>query len=130
MSLGEKIKNLRNAKGLTQIGFANQFQISNGTIAMWETNKRQPDINTLCKISNFFDVSVDYLVGNTDDPRKASAWTDEEKKFGVGNHGAKLSNDEWEVIELFSELKRVCGDTAVNAVKTIISTFIEQKEKG
>jgi transcriptional regulator with XRE-family HTH domain len=54
-------------------------------------------------------------------------FTEEEKVLGVGNHGTKLSNEEWEWLELYSLLKENCSPETVNAVKTLISTFIEQK---
>lgn len=63
MSLGERIKELRKNRKLTQIEFAKLFQISNGTIAMWETDKRQPDFNTLQKLADYFGVTTDYLLG-------------------------------------------------------------------
>ena len=63
MTLGERIKRLRNNMGLTQMTFAKSFQVSNGAVAMWETNKRQPDNDTLSKLADFFGVSVDYLLG-------------------------------------------------------------------
>ncbi len=63
MSVGEIIKSLRKNKSLTQIQFAHQFGISSGTIAMWETDKRQPDGETLARLADFFGVTVDYLLG-------------------------------------------------------------------
>ena len=63
MTLGERIKRQRNKMGLTQMSFAKAFQVSNGAIAMWETNKRQPDNDTLLRLADFFGVSVDYLLG-------------------------------------------------------------------
>lgn len=59
----EQIKKLRKGKGLTQTQFAAAFHVSNGTIAMWETGKRQPDMDTLDRLSDFFGVSLDYLLG-------------------------------------------------------------------
>lgn len=75
----ENLKKLRKNKGLTQVQFAEIFNISSGTIAMWETNKRIPDTSMLIKIAEYFDVTVDYLLGkdnisNTDkkdDPAEA-----------------------------------------------------------
>jgi len=66
--LGEKLKELRAKHGLTQATFAEIFNISSGTIAMWETGKRTPDIEMIKKIAEYFEVSVDYLVDhkNTD----------------------------------------------------------------
>lgn len=54
-------------------------------------------------------------------------FTDEEKAAGVGAHGTVLSDEEWEIIELFSELERIKGKNAVNAVKTMIKSLCEEK---
>lgn len=61
----ENLKKLRKSKGLTQVQFAKIFNISSGTIAMWETNKRIPDTAMLIKIAEYFDVTVDYLLGKS-----------------------------------------------------------------
>lgn len=63
--LPSRIKKLREEKGLTQRQFAEQFQISPSTIALYEVGKRTPDADTLSKLASFFDVSVDYLLGRT-----------------------------------------------------------------
>jgi len=61
--LSERLKQLRKQNSLTQKQFAEIFSIASGTIAMWETNKRKPDFDTLTKIADHFNVSVDYLLG-------------------------------------------------------------------
>ena len=63
MTFGEILKELRKKKGLTQVQFAEIFNISKGTIAMWEINQRQPDKDTLSALADYFKVSVDYLLG-------------------------------------------------------------------
>lgn len=68
----EKLKKLRTDKGLTQVRFSQEFNISSGTIAMWETGKRMPDTEMLKRIANYFDVSIDYLLDN-----KKSSQSDE-----------------------------------------------------
>ena len=60
----DNLKQLRKEKGMTQTQFASEFNIATGTIAMWETGKRTPDTDTLKKIANYFDVSIDYLLDN------------------------------------------------------------------
>ena len=62
--LGDIIKQLRKNAKITQKIFADQMKVSKSTIAMWETNNREPDIETLKKIAEFFGVSVDYLTGS------------------------------------------------------------------
>lgn len=69
MTFGENLKELRKKMGLTQPEFAKLFQISNGAIALWETNKRQPDHETLIRLATFFNVSIDYLLGREDEER-------------------------------------------------------------
>lgn len=123
----EALYNLRKERGKTQKDLSDFLQTSQQAYSRYEKGVREPDLSTLCKLSDYFDVSVDFLIGNTDDPRKASAWTKEEKAAGVGAHGTKLSNEEWEIIELFSELKRVKGEKAANAVKTMIKALLEEK---
>lgn len=61
--LGEKIKELRKNKGILQKELADRLSVGKSTVAMWETNKREPDIDTIMKISEILDVSVDELLG-------------------------------------------------------------------
>ncbi len=57
------LRSLRKARGLTQVQFAQMFSVASGTIAMWETGKREPDFSTVQRLADFFEVSVDYLLG-------------------------------------------------------------------
>lgn len=63
---GERLRDLRIAKGMTQKEFAALLNVSGNTIHFWETDKQEPSMNMLIIISNFFDVSLDYLFGKTD----------------------------------------------------------------
>lgn len=65
--LSERLKTLRKEKKITQQKLANLLGVSSGTIAMWETNKREPDFETLNRIADYFGVSTDYLLGRTSD---------------------------------------------------------------
>ena len=64
----QRLKELRKDRGLTQIQFAQQFHVSNGAVAMWETGKREPNFDTMNRLAAFFNVTVDYLLGNVTDP--------------------------------------------------------------
>lgn len=59
-----KIKELRTEKGYKQADLANMLSTTIANISGWETEKWQPDIPTLIKLSNIFQCSVDYLIGN------------------------------------------------------------------
>lgn len=63
-----KLKTLRKQKGITQSKLAEKLGISRSTIAMYETNSSEPDLETLSAIAAFFNVSIDYLLDrNIDD---------------------------------------------------------------
>ncbi len=64
MELGNILAQLRKEKGLSQRELATSLGVSNGAVAMWETNRRQPDIEMLIRIAQFYNVSIDYLFGN------------------------------------------------------------------
>ena len=62
----ERMKELREDRGLTQQGLADALNIGKSAIALYETEKRQPDPDTLRKLALFFNCSTDYLLGLTD----------------------------------------------------------------
>ncbi len=59
------IKKLRISFGYTQQELADKMQLSKSTIAMLENGSRLPSIDTLVKLSNIFNASTDYVLGNT-----------------------------------------------------------------
>lgn len=60
--LGENIRNLRVARGMYQIDLAQALNVSKSTVAMWETDRRTPDIDMLTRIAEFFCVSTNELL--------------------------------------------------------------------
>ena len=59
------LKSLRKSQGLTQDELSKRLQISRSAIGMYEKGSREPDFETLELIADFFDVTIDYLVGRT-----------------------------------------------------------------
>ena len=64
--LGEKLKELRIERGLSQRKLGEIFDVCNQTVSFWESGSREPDLDFLVKIANFFEVSVDFLLGRED----------------------------------------------------------------
>lgn len=62
--LGDKIKNLRKERGITQQELANAIEVVQSTIGMIESGKKVGSPKTLKKIADFFDVTVDYLLSD------------------------------------------------------------------
>ena len=63
MELGKILQELRKEKGLTQTELALNLCTAQDSISLWELGKSYPDILTLIKIAQFFDVTTDYLLG-------------------------------------------------------------------
>ncbi|WP_440896812.1 helix-turn-helix domain-containing protein [Amphibacillus sp. Q70] len=64
LEIGIKIKELRKSKKMTQKTLADILNVTPQAVSKWERNESTPDIETLIKLSNYFDISIDELVGN------------------------------------------------------------------
>lgn len=60
-----RLKQLREERNITQQELADQLSCSQQSINNYENHGTQPDIDMLCRMADFFDTSVDYLIGNT-----------------------------------------------------------------
>jgi len=67
---GENLRQLRTAEGIGQIKLAEALNISVKTISHWETNYTEPSISQLIQLADFFDISLDELLGRTERPLK------------------------------------------------------------
>lgn len=63
-----RLKELREKKGISQLKLALDLSMNQNSISRYENGVRQADYVTLIKLANYFDVSVDYLLGITDNP--------------------------------------------------------------
>ena len=62
MEIGKKLKNARVQSGMTQENVAEKINVSRQTISNWENEKSYPDIISVIKMSECYDVSLDYLL--------------------------------------------------------------------
>lgn len=58
-----RLKELRKQKGLTLAELGKEVNLKNNTLSRYERGIREPNISTLIKLANLFDVTVDYLIG-------------------------------------------------------------------
>ncbi len=103
----KNLKKLRTEKGVSQQQLASVIGISQQSINKYENHNIEPDIFTLCALADYFDTSIDYLVGRaeTNEPILSSRLEPEE--IGLINGFKKLEDKE-----------KLC-------VKTLIKTFNE-----
>ena len=81
----ERLKLLREARGLSQQYLAIEFNVSQAMISKYELGLAEPDISMICSIAKFFHVSADYLVGLSDNRfNMPDTLSDEEKEILFG----------------------------------------------
>ena len=78
--LGNKIKQLRLERDLSQKELGQILGVSNVTISMYENNDRQPDSETIKKLADYFRVTTDYLLGRTENPDATVTLTEKNEK--------------------------------------------------
>lgn len=97
--LSKRIKKLREENKMTQKDLGNILGLSQQTIGHYETNRAQPDYETLNKMANFFDVTIDYLLGRTYNKKEeVHSRSDQENIL-------KAISDEPDLLEIWNEIK-------------------------
>lgn len=65
--IGERLQELRKDRNVSQAELATVLGVSHYTISSYECDRSDPDDNLKIKLAKFFDVSIDYLLGLTDE---------------------------------------------------------------
>ena len=65
-----RLKELRKTRNISQIKLALDLNTNQNTISRYENLEREADYMMLVKIADYFDVSLDYLLGREDEPNK------------------------------------------------------------
>ena len=63
-----RLKDLRTSRGVSQVKLAMDLNVNQNSISRYESGLREPDYNTLIKITDYFNVSIDYLLYRTENP--------------------------------------------------------------
>lgn len=64
-----RLKQLRKQRNITQLKLAMDLNMNQNTISRYENGEREAGYNELIKIADYFNVSIDYLLERTDDPK-------------------------------------------------------------
>lgn len=111
--IGSRLIYLRKQKGLTQEELAQKLGLPRTTYAGYENESREPDFKTLVKLADYFNTSLDFIFGRTDNQRPIS----------------ELSSKEYEVFlemekhPLFQEMFRDLATDPEQKVKKFIKLW-------
>lgn len=101
----KRIAELRKEKHLNQVGLGIKLNVSQKMISAYESGSHQPSIDTLIRMSKLFNVSVDYIIGNSDIKSSAENFS----KDG-------LTKNEIELLDIFKELDKDAQQKAIGIV--------------
>lgn len=130
MDLGERLKYLRKQQHWTQEQLAQYLNISRSQISKWENGDLLPDVQSLQKLSNLYNVSIDFLIGRDSSKkellREVRRWyqTDDisEKTLDIINYLKQNPNIE-EAIYSLAQLPNKKRKHAEVMISTIIKEF-------
>lgn len=109
-----RIKNLREEHGFTQKELAEKVDTTNKNIWAYENGLAQPPIEILIKLATVFNVSVDYIIGNSDD-------------FGVINTQNNLTKGEQRLLNAFSKSDEILKDKLIELAEFYSSLSVLKK---
>lgn len=115
----KRLKELREQKNLTQAQLSKFLNISASTIGMYEQGRRFPDENLLKHISQYFNVSIDYLLGLTNIPNTVDDYI---QKSNTNSY--HINDDEQTLIKKYRQLK--AEDKQI--IDTMLERFVPTKE--
>lgn len=95
----ERIKQLRKKKGISQSELAEVIGVKNNTVSTWERGTRKPDFEALNLLSDYFEVSFEYILGSSDkEDARVKPTQDELDQLAV----SALADD------LYDNMKKYC----------------------
>lgn len=112
MSFGSRMKECRLRMGYNQKDAAEKIGIKNNSLSSYENDVRQPDLKTLKIIANLYEVTSDYLIGRSSNPKLTTEQDEQVKK----------ETPEW--MNLFNQLSK--EDQAI--FESTIKKFVKEKK--
>lgn len=136
----ERFKRLRVEAGKSQRDIAVDLNVSQPTVGLWESGKREPSIETLMRAADYFRVTSDYLLGRSDDPYYTHTWTaaDGQTVTAKGSNKNGPTPQERETVEkALSELdefmpaEELLADESIDErIRRIVREVLDTDSKG
>ncbi len=114
----DRLKQLREQKGMTQDDLAQRLQITKSAVSGWERGERHPRFDMLDEVADIFDCDINYLLGNSDEQKPYPRYPEDES---IARTEREISDDE----RLFLNQYRRLSDYQ----KRLIDMIIKGDEK-
>lgn len=100
-----QLKKLRERDHISQYKLAAALGVSQSTVGMWENGKNKPDVATLQKIADYFNVTTDYLLCRNSGTEEIMS--DKDLKFALFGGAANITDDMIAEVRQFAEMVRL-----------------------
>lgn len=129
--LGKRIKELRESKDVSQLELSKHLNISNTTLSQYETGKRIPSDEIKIKIAQYFNVSIDYLFGQSN---IKNPYVNNEKIDMAISDDSELSEfwntlKEREDLKLLFKQSRDSSPSVIKKMMRIIKAIEEEEDR-
>lgn len=98
-----RLSEIRNEFGYSQSEVAKYLGITRQAYGHYETGVREPDNTTIVKLSKFYDVSTDYLLGITDEKKPSAEVSAEDVKVALFGGDGEVTDEMWDEVTSFVE---------------------------
>ena len=122
MNIGNKIKTLREKKGLTQLELSKDLNVVRQTVAQWENQERDLKTGAIISLSKYFNVSADYLLGLTENTSTNIS------EIGISNKTGFSTSTVENILNLSAEHKTILDKIINELLKSdLLEKFEELK---
>ena len=123
MNIGNKIKTLREKKGLTQLELSKDLNVVRQTVAQWENQERDLKTGAIISLAKYFNVSADYLLGLTENTSTNIS------EIGISNKTGFSTSTVENILNLSAEHKIILDKIINELLKSdLLEKFEELKE--
>ena len=102
-----RLKELRKLNGLYQKDLASLLNLSEAAISQYESGRREPDIQTLCLLADYFKITVDELIGHS--PTISDALISDDELSLIADYRMLGQSDKERLQKIISALKNVAA---------------------
>lgn len=121
---GKRLKELRDERELNQEQIGKLFHVQKSAVSKWEKGMNSPDIETITRLADYFDVSTDYLLGITD-KRKPNHLTKEDMIRSAPEFAWLFEEEGLKYVELIEGIKD--DDIPPEALKETIELILKYR---
>ena len=123
--IGIRIAELRKSHGMSQKALGDKLHVTQGAVSQWENERTLPDTQQQRAIASFFDVSLDYLLGLSNDPKAISQSyamaasldasadvqrSDDDLKFALFGSSKDITDAQFEEVKRFAQFIKERGN--------------------